>query len=53
MREKPREFWTHDCLSLRVTDAEGLVLFSLQLSVTLSAAINGRHPTIESHDPRG
>lgn len=48
MKEKPREFWTHDYLSLRVTDDEGLILFSLQLSVTLSAAINGQHPPIDS-----
>lgn len=48
MKERPREFWAHDYLSLRVTDDEGLILFSLQLSVTLSAAINGQHPPIDS-----
>ncbi|MEW5683907.1 MAG: hypothetical protein AB1942_03205 [Pseudomonadota bacterium] len=46
MREKPKAFWEHDCLTLKVADAEGLVLFTLDLSVTLAAAMNGRHPPI-------
>jgi hypothetical protein len=31
-----------------VTDDSGLILFTLDLSVTLSAAISGRHPPISA-----
>jgi hypothetical protein len=48
MEERPRDFWAHDCLSLEVTDDSGLILFTLDLSVTLSAAISGRHPPISA-----
>ncbi len=48
MKERPREFWAHDRLSLDVTDKQGLILFTLQLSVTMSAALSGRHPPIDA-----
>lgn len=46
LEQRPKDFWAHDCLTLEVTDDKGLILFTLQLSVTLSAAIGGRHPPI-------
>jgi len=46
LKEKPRELWEHDCLSLRVADGAGLTLFTLNLSVTMSAATSGRHPRV-------
>jgi hypothetical protein len=46
LKRKPEEFWVNDDLSLRVSDDRGLVLFTLNLSVSLSAAMAGRHPDI-------
>jgi hypothetical protein len=46
LQEKPREFWAHDNLSLKVSDQTGLVLFTLNLSVTLGPVMNGQHPRV-------
>ena len=46
LKYKPRELWAHDCLSVQVSDDAGLVLFTLNVSVTMSAAMNGRHPPV-------
>ncbi len=46
LKQEPREFWQHDSLSLKVSDQTGLVLFTLNLSVTLGPVMNGHHPRV-------
>ncbi len=42
LRDKPREFCEQDDFAIKVTDATGLVLFTMNLSRTLSPAMQGR-----------
>lgn len=44
LRGNSQMFWDTEGFTVTVTDADGLTLFSLQLSVTMSAAMAGRKP---------
>jgi hypothetical protein len=42
LRGNSKLFWESEGFSVTVTDAEGLTLFSLQVSATIAAAMAGR-----------
>ncbi len=46
LKARPHDFWENDCIQVHVSDQDRLQLFTLNVSVTLSAAMNGRHPEI-------
>jgi hypothetical protein len=46
LRQRPRNLWENDNLSVQVSDESGLALFALNLSVALSPAIGRKHPRL-------